>query len=85
MKSLKQMSAAELYQRIKDLEIEKSQDLQMDGSGDCGDLIEKAYAPIFDAIYDEINRRDLQSPEDPDINKNQHLNFFGCHVENFPY
>ena len=47
-----------LLEAQDDLETDLDQNLAMDGSGELGGVIYKAYEPHFEAIQKELNNRD---------------------------
>ena len=62
MKDYSKLTTAELVAFLKNLEVALGMDLMMDGSGECGGMIHKSYDKFFEAIYEELNKREDWEP-----------------------
>lgn len=54
------MTDDELVAYHSEMQKHENIDYKMDGSGDCGDMIAKAWEPIWEAFEDELEERDIQ-------------------------
>jgi hypothetical protein len=60
MKDLTTLSNDELIKAYYRAEAEQEAEHQMDGSGECGHLIDKAFEPVWEAFEKEFERRQIQ-------------------------
>ncbi|MCK9482554.1 MAG: hypothetical protein M0R38_12500 [Bacteroidia bacterium] len=56
---MEKLTDKELIQKLDWLKEQKRQAYIMDGSGDCGPMIEQAFAADFEATHEELAKRQL--------------------------
>lgn len=59
MKDYTVLTEQELFAELEKLEFAKECDFKMDGSGECGHLIEENFRPHFEAIEAELEKRGI--------------------------
>ena len=59
MKDLSKLSNQELSEIYDSIHEAWNQDLNMDGSGECGGFIAEHYTPILEPISEEMSKRNM--------------------------